>query len=187
MRTTIRTATPAEADRVARAYAEACVDEAVTGWVFQGDAVPFPALLASLDDPLRGGGVVVAEGPDGIEGVSTWVDSGGDAPHQPAEQPLSPRMAAVLALTAERHPAVPHLYLASMVVLPAARGRGVGSAILRHRLTGERRPVYLEASTPRAARLYARHGFRPLGEEIALPWGGPRLRPMWRDGRRVES
>jgi ribosomal protein S18 acetylase RimI-like enzyme len=95
-----------------------------------------------------------------------------------------------MGLVAARHPVVPHVYLSSIGVLPEQRGRGVGSAILRHRLASadqSAHPVYLEASTPRNQKLYARHGFQPLGEPIVLGDGGPRPQPMWRTARRQEQ
>ncbi|WP_418153741.1 GNAT family N-acetyltransferase [Actinoalloteichus caeruleus] len=97
--------------------------------------------------------------------------------------PHAPRMATVRRMTEERHPAgEPHWYLQQMGVRPDHRGRGVGGALLRHqlaRIDEAGRPAYLEASSPRAAALYERYGFRALGEPIVLPEEGPRLRPMW--------
>nr|MDT0657722.1 GNAT family N-acetyltransferase [Micromonospora sp. DSM 115978] len=89
-----------------------------------------------------------------------------------------------MSATAARHPHVPHVYLSSMGTLPARRGLGPGSAMLRHgldRARGLGLPVYLEASTSRNHALYARHGFVDLGPPLPLPEGGPVLRPMWYD------
>ncbi|HXV92985.1 MAG TPA: GNAT family N-acetyltransferase, partial [Pseudonocardia sp.] len=72
--------------------------------------------------------------------------------------------------------------LAFLAVAPHRQGTGVGSRLLGARLAGldaGGRPGYLEASSPRNQRLYHRFGFRPVGEQIALP-DGPRLTPMWR-------
>jgi predicted GNAT family N-acyltransferase len=63
-------------------------------------------------------------------------------------------------------------------------GDDLGSALLAatlNRCDAEAGPAYLEATSPRNRRLYARHGFEVVGE-IALP-GGPSLWPMWREPR----
>ncbi|WP_016701108.1 GNAT family N-acetyltransferase [Actinoalloteichus spitiensis] len=149
--------------------------------------------------------VVAGTGPDEVAGVSLWefidptsttgdrsiaagsqdeADAAMAAAFDSVYGPYASRMATVRRMTEERHPnGEPHWYLQQMGVRPDHRGRGVGGALLRHQLarideTG--RPVYLEASSPRAAALYERHGFRALGEPIVLPEDGPRLRPMWR-------
>ncbi|GEB46679.1 GNAT family N-acetyltransferase [Microbacterium testaceum] len=75
--------------------------------------------------------------------------------------------AAVLSSRLARHrPRSPHWYLAQIGVSPAARGLGVGGALLRSRLDTldvTRATAYLESSTPDNRRLYSRLGF----EEIA--------------------
>lgn len=67
-------------------------------------------------------------------------------------------------------PAVPHWYLHDIVVLPTARGQGVGSRLLRQRLdsVGDT-PIFLEATTPDSARLYERFGFRTIAKVSVLP------------------
>ena len=184
-----------ELDRVAPAYAAACADEAVTAWATAGH--DFSDLFRDwLAHALAEHEVVVAERDGEIVGVSTWMPLESAEPlRQQAEalaeraraNPALRRMAAAVALP---HPDVPHLYLASMAVVPQSRGRGVGAAILRHRLARadvEHQPVYLEASTPRSAALYARHGFTPSGAPIALPDAGPLLHPLWRPPHHPES
>ncbi|MER5267311.1 GNAT family N-acetyltransferase [Actinosynnema sp. NPDC002837] len=177
-----------ELDRIAPVFAAACADEAVTAWAMTGH--DFTELFREwLARALTEQEVVVAERDGVVVGVSTWMAVESAEPlrrqadalaEQARANPALRRMAAAVALP---HPDVPHLYLASMAVVPESRGRGVGSAILRHRLSradAERQPVYLEASTARSAALYARHGFTPSGAPIALPEGGPLLRPLWR-------
>jgi len=92
---------------------------------------------------------------------------------------------AVLSATSARHPDVPHVYLSAMAALPRRRGLGAGTAMLRYgldRARGLGLPVYLETSAPRNRKLYARHGFRDLGDPIYLPDDGPVLQPMWHGG-----
>ncbi|EYT57239.1 GNAT family acetyltransferase [Dietzia sp. UCD-THP] len=64
-------------------------------------------------------------------------------------------------------PPEPHWYFHDIAAGPRARGKGIGSALLRHRLAlidqGGPEPVFLEATTPGSRRLYERFGFRPVG------------------------
>jgi GNAT superfamily N-acetyltransferase len=188
----IRAARPADLDRVIPAYAAACADEAVTTWIkAASSAADFTAgfhdwLAESLDDHE----VLIAETPDGaIVGVSTWMTVNSAEPLRQRAAALTKAAAADIALQRVAaaislpHPDTPHLYLASMAVLPTHRSQGVGSAILRHRLTqadSDHQPVYLEASTARSAALYTRHRFTPSAAPIPLPHNGPHLHPMWR-------
>jgi GNAT superfamily N-acetyltransferase len=83
---------------------------------------------------------------------------------------------------AECHPDEPHFYLQFIGARSTARGQGVGSLLLERVLRtcdDEGVPAYLEASTPRSAALYERHGFEPLtsialSERVSLI---PMLRP----------
>ncbi|WP_158884976.1 GNAT family N-acetyltransferase [Amycolatopsis anabasis] len=203
---TVRTAQPAELDQIAPAYAAAGEDEAVSAWVRAAEphspGIPAGLLREWLADALRTGEILVAEGPGGaIEGVSTWqwLDSPAPLQHQAAalcalarSQPGTAlqRLATALQHTADHHPSTPHWYLASMAVLPHCRGRGIGGALLRHRLRqsdAEGHPTYLEASTTRSAALYARYGFLSTGTPIPLPDHGPRLQPMWREPRSART
>ena len=82
----------------------------------------------------------------------------------------------------ECHPGEPHFYLQFVGARSSARGQGVGTQLLRRVLRvcdEEGLPAYLEASTPRSAVLYERHGFErlttiTLGEGVSLI---PMLRP----------
>lgn len=89
------------------------------------------------------------------------------------------------ALMAKAHPHEPHHYLALLAVVPERQGEGLGTALLRDRLThldavGE--PAYLEAGDEHSRRLYLREGFVPHQEPYTLP-GGPSMYPLWRDPR----
>lgn len=78
----------------------------------------------------------------------------------------------------------PHWYLGDVVVSATARGEGVGSALLEHRLRvvdAERADAYLEATTEGSARLYARFGFEPRGAVAGLGPDAPQA--MWRAAR----
>ena len=70
-------------------------------------------------------------------------------------------------------PPEPHWYFHDIAAGPEARGKGVGSALLQHRLEIVDRsapaPVFLEATTPGSRRLYERFGFRPVGSVATQP------------------
>jgi GNAT superfamily N-acetyltransferase len=81
------------------------------------------------------------------------------------------------------HPIEPHWYLAVIGTDPTAQGRGLGSALLRSRLSrcdDRRFPAYLESSKEENVPYYERFGFRVTGE-VPLPGGGPHVWAMWRN------
>lgn len=81
------------------------------------------------------------------------------------------------------HPRMPHAHLVFLGVSPAAQGRGVGSAMLKHAfapLDASGTHAYLEASTERNVALYERHGFA-VTNELKLP--GLHMRTMLRAPR----
>lgn len=176
-------------DTAVEALAVAYLDDPMVCWLF-----PEPAsrlrfqrgfirfLLSTGDAELdtTGDGVAVAlwltVPPNGEHAGLT---AGEEIALQAAFGPSAERLSWLGAEFSRRHPrGERHLYLALIGVLPEARGQGHGTALLRHRLDGSL-AAYLEATTERGAALYARHGFAPLGEPVALP-GGPSCYPMWR-------
>ncbi|WP_428966592.1 GNAT family N-acetyltransferase [Micromonospora fluostatini] len=194
----VRLAVPADIDTLVPACVAAFADEVVLCWV-----LPDPAERAARTAPMFQGlmhaavhdeQITVAELPDGtLAGVSMWVrPTATPTPPAPATQsaaatppddPVARRLATVTETVTAHRPREPHLYLASMGVRPDQRGHGVGGAMLVHRLReadADGLPTYLEASTERSRRLYLRHGFHDHGQPLALPDGGPVLRPMWR-------
>jgi GNAT superfamily N-acetyltransferase len=84
----------------------------------------------------------------------------------------------------KHHPREPHWYLMVIGTDPPMQGRGLGGAILRHRLSridALRVPAYLEASKPENVRIYRHFGFEQRAElQIS---GGPMIYPMWRPAR----
>lgn len=83
---------------------------------------------------------------------------------------------------AEHHrPKAPHWYLKVIGASPQARGRGVGSALIRQGLEQADRAgvgVYLESSKPGNVPIYARYGFAEISEIPAH--GTTPLIGMWR-------
>ncbi|GAA1580712.1 hypothetical protein GCM10009678_74270 [Actinomadura kijaniata] len=124
--------------------------------------------------PARGGALDIARLDDGaIAGVAAW-----EGPRRPRPGdrwqrlrvlPLHMRaigvrhLGATLSRFAAARPTSPHWYLADIAVDDRARGLGVGSALLAHRLAAIDRqclPAHLEATTPHSRRLYTRFGFQ---------------------------
>lgn len=86
-----------------------------------------------------------------------------------------PRRSVIHSRAIDAHrPGEPHWYVTDIATDPAARGRGVGSALLAHRLelidaAESPRPAFLESTTPGSRRLYERFGFRAVGTEETQP------------------
>jgi ribosomal protein S18 acetylase RimI-like enzyme len=197
---TIRTARAADLDDVARVLAEAFAEDPVlAGFVPAGPrklarlALLFAALLRS--GPLPDGTVDVAiDARGGILGAAVWEAPGGIPAHRTLRQaPTFLRAlgvagalrAAVRLRTLDRaRPGLPHWRLAEIGVGAAARGLGVGSALLAHglaRVDAAGSAAYLESSTTRNRALYLRNGFAELGELTGL--AGSRPVAMWRAAR----
>jgi GNAT superfamily N-acetyltransferase len=140
---------------------------------------------------LHGGVVDVARSPRGqLLGIAAWTARGGTR-RLIGELPrflgaLGPRglvrAVPVLAAFGVVQPERPSWYLGDIGVSAEARGWGVGSALLRHRL--ERidalgQPARLEATTERNRDPYARHGFTPLAVVDGIDGAQPTV--MWRE------
>lgn len=185
---------------VTEAFVAASLDEVVNAWIMAGDPAMEEAYRTTIGPQfvakaLATEEVWLAGTAEEIWAVSLWqtVTSADRFLAEAAEVrellAAAPgvvslqRMAAVSDALAARHPReFPHRYLHVIVTVPERRGQGAGAAILADRLkacsdAGE--SVFLEASTARSARLYARSGFAHEGDPIELPDGGPTLLPMW--------
>lgn len=81
-------------------------------------------------------------------------------------------IAHTLAVEAYR-PTEPHWYLHDIAASPKARGKGIGSALLTHRLglidASGTTVAALEATTPNSRRLYERFGFEAVGQAPSQP------------------
>ena len=191
----IRKALPADAPAVASALAIAFTDDPVFRWMLPDDDVRPVATRTFFDIVID----ILAPHDDawttaaGVSGAALWVPAG-QAPmsDQRAEQfadeladlcaPHGDRVLELISLMDGHHPVQPHEYLWFLGVVPTARGRGLGSALMMpvlERADEAGHPAYLEATSPRNRALYERHGFR-AGGPFAVA-GGPPLWPMWRD------
>lgn len=84
---------------------------------------------------------------------------------------------------AKEHPTAPHLYLFTIGTRKAARGKGLGKALMAPVLAAADReglPCYLENSNPANTGFYRSRGFEQIKMFAAGP-GGPMLEAMWRE------
>lgn len=198
MTVVVEPARPDEATACGRLLAEVLGDDPVIRAMLPGDRdrrARLTALHAAQlrSGPLPAGTVDVARtAPGGPPvGAAVWHGpGGGHARERLRNLPAVVRaiglrhLPTALAQSAryERHrPRGPHWYLEEIAVGGDARGLGVGSALLRHRLAEVDRaglPAYLEATTDASRRLYERFGFVATGQ---VPVAGPRPWAMLRE------
>ncbi|MGW0752356.1 hypothetical protein [Streptomyces sp. NPDC002587] len=181
--------------RLSALLSSAFHEDALTRWM-----IPDERLRAEL---LPGFFRVFVELSAAYDGVLTTAD--GDAVllflppgAEPDEAALDAAFAGVLGehadalrtiarLQAQRHPhGPPHYYVSFGAVRAGRRQSGLISGLLGEllaRADAEGVGAYVEASSPGGEAASRRAGFDRLGGDIALPDGGPVLRPMWRDPR----
>lgn len=178
---TIREANPEEIPQVLDILAEAFTADpfmhVLLGEKPQKEKVRglFEIQLESLYLP-RGFVDVAADEKNTVLGTAIWMPPEGQKGSTAQEFRDGNKYLKVLGLRSLRHviatdamirkyrPAFDHWYLHTIGVRASARSLGIGSALLEHgikRFDGT--AAYLEASTPRSAALYTRHGFVPVG------------------------
>ena len=165
---------------VAHVIASAMVDDEVIAAIMPGERNRLARLTRLLLSELRvgpfAGGVidVARRDSDGvILGAAAW-ERPGHKTSTLAELRELPQLAASIGVgnlrralrlfhVFETHrPAQPHWYLTHVAVAPEAQGHGVGSTLMRHRLSevdDAGAAAYLEATTPGSQQLYERFGF----------------------------
>ncbi|WP_415830290.1 GNAT family N-acetyltransferase [Kibdelosporangium persicum] len=179
---------------VSRVLSEAFVTGEVAEWLVpdpEDRRRIYPAYWAMAVEHALGVGEVFAGGE--LSGVSVWYPAVFGPPHASPRDwdqridvmcgPYAPRFHALHHAMDAAHPKAPHHYLAYVAVLPELQSRGIGTALVQHRLREldiASMPAYLEATNRRNLALYVHLGFQPTGGPIALPDNGPKLYPMWR-------
>ena len=192
----IRQATEADLDTIGAVLGAAFDTDPVFNWFVRNDELRSEAITRHVREVTRlaylahgetfvtedGSGVLVCRPPGvpepppipELERVFDWVTG-----------PRGRARLNALGEIADAHtPTERRRYLFALGVKPGVQGKGIGAALLGHALArcdAEGEAAYLEASTERSARLYARLGFE-LRETLTLP-DGPVLRAMWRDPR----
>lgn len=180
----IRSATTGDRKIISELLANAFVDDPVVRWLMpkRGRDARMFRVLTSYVHAAPGGAELAFENGEAV-GVSLW-DPPGYRPtvRQQVAGALGflrsmgagARRGMALEATFGKHkPAGEYWYLAQLGA--PTPGRGVGSALLEHRLSTIDGPAYLESSAPANLPLYERFGFR-VTKEFDLPAGGP---PVW--------
>jgi GNAT superfamily N-acetyltransferase len=195
----IETVKPADREPVAAALTAAFMDDPVPTWATPSERHR-PAVLRHFFrcyfDNHVGEGMVFADRER--RGAAVWALPGrwrtttvqdlriARAFAHPRHWLRGPGVAwGMLGLEREHPPEPPHFYLASLGVVPAEQGRGLGSRLLQPVLEicdSDGVPAYLESSKESNIDFYARHGFRVSGE-LELSRRGPTMWPMWREPR----
>lgn len=140
---------------------------------------------------LFGGAAQADRTTDGA-GAALWLAPGVEADPEPLMAYLEATLPedrkdalfAGLEVQAALHPHEAHWYLPFIGVRAAARGRGIGAALLAYGLARADRdglPAYLEATSRRSVPLYRRFGFETIG--IVESPGYPEIFAMWRPAR----
>jgi GNAT superfamily N-acetyltransferase len=181
--------------------ADAFAEDPVAAWTFDGKPCLRPVFQRLARDVYLPRGICHLA--DGDRGATMWLPPGPNN-ELPSKElpPLSllgaaarllvdggpravRRALAVDAEMARRKPKAPHVYLFTIGVARAARGKGLGRRLLAPVLAAcdaAGLPAYLENSNPLNTPLYEGAGFRVL-EVFAPAPGAPPLAAMWREPR----
>jgi ribosomal protein S18 acetylase RimI-like enzyme len=181
--------------------ARAFDDDPLMQWIFPDEGMRRQRLPAFFTASMRGTGLrhpgteLLVTGGE-IAGCATWLPPGAWMPstwQQLVALPgyirtLGSRLGVASAsygALLRVHPQGPHWYLAGIGTDPPLQGTGIGSALMRSRLSrldATQMPAYLESSKERNVPFYERHGFA-VTRELTVPGGGPTLWLMWRTPR----
>jgi uncharacterized protein YhfF/GNAT superfamily N-acetyltransferase len=191
----IRRVTPAAVPPLAGVLARAFALDPIVAWpMVTKDELParIRAMFEAVDTPFAREGWMF-ETADGL-GVMTLLPPGSAAREEELAAEvgaltaaLSPdggaRYDAFWAWVPSMLPDEPHWLLDQLAVEPAAQGRGIAGALVRHaleRADADGLPLFLETGVERNLGFYARHGFRVFAEGDA-PDGGPHTWFLRRD------
>ena len=204
---TVTSATLADVDEIAALLAPVFAEKAPIQAFFPADKAAELARYvqmyraALLEKPLLAGTVdLVRDASGNIAAAAIWYPPAGTRTPCLRQLPLTLRAlglylrafgirgalrAARLQKIIQRHtPDKPHWYLKIIGTAPSARGQGLGSLLLAHRLRlidAADQPAFLESLSPRSGTLYRRHGFVPV--QRITEWANGQPWTMWRERR----
>jgi ribosomal protein S18 acetylase RimI-like enzyme len=197
--TSVRRATPADHELIAKTLASAFADDPGWSWLVpwvdreQRQRVFFQSELHHLVPARRevwmseDGSAAAVWGPPGLWSVPAPAVVRQVSPMLRVFGRRLPYALRYLMRIERSHPKDrSHWYLEFLGTEPARQGQGLGSALLRPILALCDRDgigAYLESSSERSQVLYERHGFEVV-ETFNMPGGGPEIRRMWRDPQR---
>ena len=189
----VRRAGPDDLPMTLDILADAFAEDPVMRWVTSKQSYPRYAFELTVPFCLGHRNTYITT--DG-SGAASWLPAG-----VPLASPVSPaviwkglteygpgsllRGLATLIQSQRRHPKGDYFYLFAIGALRSARGRGIGSALIREglaRCDAEHMPAYLENTNETNIPFYRKHGFKVV-DELKLAMQGPKLWLMWRDAR----
>ncbi|MBU1289146.1 MAG: GNAT family N-acetyltransferase [Alphaproteobacteria bacterium] len=188
----VRAATQADWRQLGDITSEAFFDDPVNKWIFGTNrAIKSAFTILARDVYLKNGLCYLA----GDGGATMW--SLADANRNPPPMAMLSLVSGVMrwgtkgaikrAIAAgevmdANHPHEPHMYLFTIGTRRAARGKGLGKALIRPMLEAcdhDGLPAYLENSNPENTGFYMSHGFDHM-KYIEVGPGAPPLQAMWR-------
>ncbi len=178
--TEVRLATVEEVPALSALLAEAFVDDAIMRWTVPGKAREerVRAFFEGFDRYTAGRGWLWTV--DGGAGVALWVPPGTEAEFEEltfADEDAGPEYGSFWTWAEGARPAEPHWYLDHLAVDAAARGSGLGVALVEHGLALARAdgvPAFLCTSRPDNVGFYERRGFA-IERAADTPGGGPHV------------
>jgi ribosomal protein S18 acetylase RimI-like enzyme len=184
--------------KVGGVIAEAFSEDPVNLWIF-GNPAPMPTVFGALarNVYLPRGFCQLVDGDAGDgRGATMWSHSSANrelgllatiglvaSVLGKGSKGATQRALGASDLMQKEHPKAPHLYLFAIGTRKAARGKGLGKALMAPVLAAadrDRLPCYLENSNPANTGFYRSHGFERMKLFEAGP-GGPPLEAMWRE------
>lgn len=201
---TVRAFRKADLKQASAMMARAFADDPLMAWIFPDEQLRRRRLPAFFAASMRGTGLrfegtEVLDIDGTVAGCATWLPPQAWLPSAWRQIISLPGYLRTLgsrfgvagetyAALMRVHPQGPHFYLAGIGTDPPLQGSGIGTSLMRSRLTrcdATGMPAYLESSKASNVSFYERHGFTVM-REFRIPGGGPTLWLMWRDPQPVE-